>query len=400
MSKRHRIAPDPSAKPTKPSPDFPLFAHNNGTWAKKIRGKLHYFGPWAGMPGPDHGADAALTKYLAEKDDLHAGRMPREAPGALTVFTLCGRFLTAKQHQRDAGELTERTFADYTATCQRLIKAFGRNRLVADLRPDDFERLRSSIAKQYGPARLAVEVTRARAVFGYAFKGRLLDRPVIYGDSFKVPSQRTLRLHRAEQGPRMFEADEIRRMLQAAGQPLRAMILLGINCGFGNADCGTLPMAALDLDGGWVNYHRPKTGITRRCPLWPETVAAVKEWLSLRPEPAGEAAARLAFLTRYGLTWQKKNTNPITQAMCKLLDTLGIDGRGSFYSLRHTFMTVADEAGDFWATRYIMGHASDDISTHYRERISDERLRKVTDHVRAWLFGAPGNVQPSLHPSN
>jgi hypothetical protein len=27
------------------------------------------------------------------------------------------------------------------------------------------------------------------------------------------------------------------------------------------------------------------------------------------------------------------------------------------------------------------------MSSIYRERISDERLRAVTDHVHAWLFG-------------
>ena len=34
-----------------------------------------------------------------------------------------------------------------------------------------------------------------------------------------------------------------------------------------------------------------------------------------------------------------------------------------------------------------MGHADNDISPHYRERISDERVRKVTNHTRGWVFG-------------
>jgi hypothetical protein len=34
------------AKPSKPRPDFPLTAHPAGYWCKKIRGKVHAFGPW------------------------------------------------------------------------------------------------------------------------------------------------------------------------------------------------------------------------------------------------------------------------------------------------------------------------------------------------------------------
>jgi hypothetical protein len=47
---------------------------------------------------------------------------------------------------------------------------------------------------------------------------------------------------------------------------------------------------------------------------------------------------------------------------------------------------VADETLDFPAIDLIMGHARDDMASVYRERISDERLRAVTDHVWGWLF--------------
>ena len=48
------------------------------------------------------------------------------APEALTVYTLCGKFLTAKKQALDAGELTARTFEEYTASCRRIIRPSAR----------------------------------------------------------------------------------------------------------------------------------------------------------------------------------------------------------------------------------------------------------------------------------
>ena len=89
-------------KPSKPHASFPLTAHNNGQWCKKIRGKIHFFGIW-GEP------QAALAAYLQVAADLHAGRQPRQvtrSPETATVKAICNHyrerpdFLAARQAAR------------------------------------------------------------------------------------------------------------------------------------------------------------------------------------------------------------------------------------------------------------------------------------------------------------
>jgi integrase len=269
-----------------------------------------------------------------------------------------------------------------------VVGVFGRERLVSDLASDDFERLRATIAQTCGPVRVGNEVQRIRVLFKFALDSGLIDRPVRYGASFKRPPRRVLRRLRGQNGPRMFESNEIRRLLDAAGQPLRAMILLGVNCGFGNAECASLPITAVDLVAGWVRFPRPKTGIDRRCPLWPETVEAIQDWLTKRPEPKDSENADSLFVTKQGLSWHKDTSdNPISKEVRKLLIEMGMHRKGlAFYGLHHTFETIGGEALDQVAVDFIMGHVRDDMASVYRERISDERLRRVTEHVSGWLF--------------
>jgi integrase len=382
MSEIHPTALAKPVKPAKPYPEYPLTAHPAGYWCKKIRGKLHYFGPW-------DDPDGALAKYLEQKDDLHAGRTPRADPAAATLKDIANAFLNHKQSRVEVGELSLRAWQDYREACNLIVAHFGKQRLVADLNPQDFDGLRTRMGERWGPYRLGVVISRIRSVFKYAADNGLLTAPVRFGSNFKPPSQKTLRLHRASQGPKLFSAEEVRKLLAAANPTLKAMILLGINCGFGNSDCGHLPLSAVDLDRGVIVYPRPKTGMARRCPLWPETVEALREALSKRPVPRDPAGVGLVFLTIFGLPWGKEiDDNPLSKAFGSMLRKLGINGRKrlGFYTLRHTFRTIADEAKDQPAADYIMGHEVPHMSSVYRETISDERLKAVADHVRAWLF--------------
>src|SRR5207253_829138 len=143
-------------RPKKPYPDFPLTPHASGAWQKKIRGKIHYFGRWANRVN---------------------GKLVRiEGDG-----------------WKEALEL-------YKAQADDLLA--GR---------------RDALAKQYGPVRLGNEIQKVRTIFKYGFEAGLIDKPIRYGPQFKKPSASVMRRHRAKNGERMLEADEVRRLLKKAG---------------------------------------------------------------------------------------------------------------------------------------------------------------------------------------
>jgi integrase len=358
------------------------------------------------------GWQEALTLYKSQADDLHAGRIPRTQPGGLTLGSLRDRFLTAKSRALDAKEITSRTYLEYKDTTNLLLEVFGVDRSVDDLLADDFETLRNAMVKRWGPVRLGNEVQKVRTIFKYGYEIGLIDKPMRFGPEFKKPSAAVLRRHRAKGGLRMLEAVELRRILDAlagkevptgkkdekTGKPelvtlpaspiLRAMFLLGVNCGFNNKDCADLPLTALALDSGWANFPRPKTGIPRRCPLWSETVEALRAAIAARPTPRDEAAASLVFVTTRGRPWITRGTaNPVSVAARDLMKAVGVHHEHiGFATLRHVFRTVADGARDTVAINYIMGHTDPSMGAVYREKIDDSRLLAVVTFVRDWLF--------------
>ena len=370
-------------KPAKPYPDFPLFPHATRRWAKKIRGRLCYFGKW-------DDPQAALDKYLAQKYDLYAGRKPREDKEGFTIADMCDHFLNWKDQLVRSGELSPRTRLDCGQIADLIIEHFGKSRLVSDIRMEDFVALRDKLAKRWGPVRLGNVVQQVRSVFKYAFDAEHIDTPIRFGPGFKKPSKKTLRLERARRGKKLFTQDEILRLLAAAGDQLRAMILLAVNAGLGNSDCSKLRLQNLDLEKGWLDYPRPKTGVERRAPLWPETIEAIRRVLEKRREPKDPDDRDLVFITKYGQSWHKEIAdNPISKEMRKLLNELGINRSRNFYALRHVFRTVADASKDQPAIDHIMGHESPHMPSQYREGISDDRLLAVTAYVQQWLFGGP-----------
>jgi len=389
--------PQDASKPSKPRPDFPLFPHTTDRWAKKIRGRLHYFGKVSTNPQ----GEKALNLWLDQKDDLLAGRTPRAGTAAgATVEDICNEFLVHKEGLLKAGEITQRTYAEYLATGKRMAKTFGHKTPADALIADDFRHLRAGIAKDWGPVRLGNEIQRVRSVFKYAYDSGLIDKPPRFGADFRKPSAKVLRKARVARGLRMFEREELLAVLDVTTVDAKAMIPLGINGGLGNGDVGFLPTKALDLEHGWLRYRRPKTGIDRKIPLWQETVDALNAAFVQRRKPTDPSHESLFFISRHGKVYADTRGYRVGSEMAiTLVKAKSKDAKGeekpvkrpglTFYSLRHSFQTIAEGARDLAAVQSIMGHAASGshMSSTYRERVDDDRLRAVVEHVRKWLFG-------------
>jgi integrase len=396
------------ARAWKQANNFSLYAHRTGRWARKILGITHFFGPIdEDIAGS---AKFALDTYLAQRDDLAAGRKPRPKgeAGGLTIRELCNAFLASKDAALATGEISRRTRADYgkmkaapdaepsgpEGTCDRIIKQFGKERAVSDLRPEDFAEFRAALGKGRGLQTLSNEIQRARCVFRFAADAELIDAPVRFGKSFEKPTRKTLRIERAAKGEQMYSAADLRKILAAATPELKAQVLLALNAGFGNGDCAALPIKAIDLDAGWIDFPRPKTGVPRRVPLWRETVDALRDVLSRRRKPKNEAHADRVFVTlKSGTFGRDMGGGATSKEFGRLCKALGIDCTG-FYSLRRTFRTVADGSRDQPACDSLMGHLANDMASIYRQRIEDDRLRAVVDHVHAWLWPVEKTTTP------
>jgi integrase len=409
--KRKRAGPQSA----KPYPDFPLTAHPSGRWCKKVRGRLLYFGP---IEDPD----GALDKWLRDKDDLLAGRVPRRvAAGGLTVGELCRHFLEFKLSRLESGRLSPVTLGQYMTACRQLCEQFGSGRPVTDLRPEDFAGYLAAIAKGKGEKRTGLvmiknRVNLARIIFNHAWENRLIEQPVFYGTAFEAPTRADLRKDRARRAPASLTLEQIRCLLNAAGSRMRAMMLLALNGGLGNNDLAQFQRSHVDLQAGWVNYPRPKTGAARRFPLWPETVTAIRAALAERTPATEPADDGCLFLNSTGRRLVRRRfddateerpaarvvtVDDVSREFADLRCRLGIEGAG-FYELRHCHRTVAGGCRDKEASDFIMGHLRGDMSECYCRGYEDERLLAVCEHVRRWLFaptgkpGGKGSAQRNL----
>jgi integrase len=388
-------------------------------WSRRVNGKPKWVCSASVAPT---GETADLYYELHFTELWQATAEPSSPEPAPTVETIdVGTVAEYFIDRKTRADLDRRTLDDYRDAVQSFIDLVGGHRRPAELTPADFAKVRAAWAARFGPDRLAKFIVVVRTMFKWAQEPPIRLAAPEYGDEFDVPSRLTFKRHRAanrqRHGIKLFEVADLKLLLQHAPPKQRAMFLLALNGGLGNTDVSQLPLSVVDLDNGWIDYTRGKTGNDRRFPLWPETVAALRAVLALRAKTFAKwkrvgrqvdpAVVPLVFVTRQGRPYvvdtdsggddaRPLHKDRVASEYTRVAKAAGVQqhGRG-FYSLRRTHRTLADEVGDQRAAALVMGHEVGDMGGVYVQRISDERLRKVTDHVRSSVAGALGAAGPA-----
>ncbi len=152
--------------------------------------------------------------------------------------------------------------------------------------------------------------------------------------------------------------DELEKLFSVANVTDLALLMLGLNCGFGNMDIGTLKRSDIDLKHGTISHPRPKTGVERNFNLWPETVEVLNAYSAkYRGKPVNDDVGELVFVGKRGnpLCWERideegklKRSDAVMSRFKRLFTKAGLKrqyGVG-FYILRHTYATIIGSNSD------------------------------------------------------
>ncbi len=359
-----------SKKPRWPHPECGILtAHSNGQWCKKKMGKLYYFGPWAD-------ADGALERWL--KFARCGPEQVNEGADNVDLAYALNEYLVARRADNERGVLSLRQFGEYVRLGRLILQVMGRGRLLGDVGPVQFAELRNRLPG--GLCRQTNGIRWSRCIFNWISEQHGVH--FRFGPEFKPPKLSAVRMGRKT---RAIDASSIRGVLERGTPAMKAMILLGINGGFGPSDFASLRHADVDLGAAIIRCARPKTGVSRIVPLWPETVKALRGCRCKGP---------LWSTTRNGMPWVRESAvkRPGSLAGASMrhdplrLQLRRLKATWTLYELRHTFRSVAGETGDIEAVRLVMGHAVPGVDEHY-VHVNEQRCRTVVDHVRRWFYG-------------
>ena len=302
----------------------------------------------------------------------------------MTLKQLCDLYLQYQNLKVQAKALTAGHHIEQVKSLKKLMSFIGPSRVIDEISTLDLQSYRRKLQKEYSTAhRMNLHISIMKAMFHWVTKNDVLS---------SIPNidavSRGRIVHKQRQ---TFSSEDIRQLIEAADVQMKAMIWLGINCGFGCTDCAELKWSNLDFENCRVKLPRKKTGISRDLPLWPETIEALEEvprkGKRVFYTNRGNPFVRTIIKTDANDKPKYSTQNTITRKFSRLVKKARLDvpeGTG-FYTLRRTAATIAARSGDPFAVQRLLGHADLQMATRYVQDVS-KQTDKVIEKSRMYVI--------------
>lgn len=249
------------------------------------------------------------------------------------------------------------------------------------LRSEDVQNFRDKLAAKLSPSSVNIYLKILRTALGKAVFARQLDsNPAKFVENL---------VNRAKKNRRAFTLIELKKLLAAADDEWKTMILVGLYTGLRLTDAANLSWENVDLQTQEITVQTQKTGRVQILPIAKPLLRHLEKLpldnpaAPLCPTLAGEIANRLSnkfhnLMARAGLVQRRVHRAkeaPKDQAEKRTCGDI------SFHALRHTATSLLKNAGvsDVIA-RDIIGHESEAISRQYTH-IETETKRAALDKL-------------------
>jgi integrase len=328
----------------------------------------------------------ALERYLDQATYLHGGQnlIYHSSNGGMFLIELCDLYLQYQHSKVLANNLSPKHHNDQISSLNKLMSFLGQSRRIKNISTLDLQNYKRKLQSTYGSVdRQNLHISIMKAMFHWARKNDVIEN---------IPNIDAISKGKiVHKEMYTFNLQQIRKLLSAADVNMRAMIWLGLNCGFGCTDCAQLKWKDLDFKNSRVRLARNKTGVPRNLPLWPETIKVLKELLRSGQlvfyTPEGHPWIRTIIKTKNNGYRKYSSINLITPTFSRLMKKAGIcapKGTG-FYALRRTAATMAARSGDPFAVQRLLGHVDLTMATRYVQDVS-EQTDRVIENSRQYML--------------
>lgn len=297
----------------------------------------------------------------------------KEAKDALSTRQteiLQGRYNWAQQKKSQRFEILAEEYLEYSKANKRSwerdeaslshLKPFFKGKKLIEVSP--------FLVEKYKQMRLEEDVTPATVNRELSCLKHMFNLAARWGKLSVSPLGRVKSLREDNRLERILSEEEERKLLAAANEPLRMIILMALHTGMRRGEILKLTWSCIDFHQNAITIVNPKNGKSRKIPMNETVVTVLRE----RKKKVGDSSF-VFFDAKTQKPWESVKTAFLGAIRRAKVNKI------RFHDLRHTFATRLVAGGvDILTVKELLGHSNIGMTLRYAHP-SRENMRRAVD---------------------